>query len=253
MLKKYRHGIARVFILTVFYLTALSLYAEQMSVLGHTRKDLPIKIETSNLDSKGYVWQIEITPNQNSQQIQIKLLNPNPELSLLNSRALTLARQFTLAQLPQINLDSKNITLNQDEQKMQKTHFYYGKYTLIIKFPKGFHYASKTDFSNLQQQLEPFCHLDQKSTTNQSKLKPNAQGDLQLNAQLFVNTEGSIYQIKYSPLPNSKMIEILNAQFKKIRFYSYNKYGTPASFSVLQPIMIQCNSKDTNNNSNPVT
>lgn len=95
--------------------------AEQIIVMSNTQKDLPIKIESTNLNNQDYIWQLEITPNRTSLQSQVKLMNPHLTQKVLNLRALELAKKLTLDQLPQVTNDFKNKALNFDEQNIVKT------------------------------------------------------------------------------------------------------------------------------------
>lgn len=234
-MKKYWHGFARnLMILTTLFCSPLSL-AEQIMVMSNTRKDLPIKVETTNIPNQNYVWQLEIQPNQNTGRIQAKLLNPNSSQSILNHRALEIARKITLDQLPQVNNDFYNRVLNSDENAIARIKYYYGRYTLFIKFPESVQYAVKPNFSHLQSALEPFCNRQQ-----DNKLKFDEQGDIQINAKLFVNTQGQIQNIQYIPVIAPKISNILEPLVKKIRFYPRNEYGILKSFSIEQPLIIQC-------------
>lgn len=111
-------GSARSLIILTIILFSVPSFAEQIIVMSNTRKDLPIKIETTNIRNQGYVWQLELMPNQSTGLVQVKLLNPNPSLSILNSRALEIARKITLDQLPRVKNDFKDKALNHDEQKI---------------------------------------------------------------------------------------------------------------------------------------
>lgn len=234
-MNKYWHGFARSMIILGVLFCSTVVTAEQIIVMSNTRKDLPMKIETTNISNQGYVWQFEIIPNQNTRQVQAKLLNPNPNKSMLNTRALEIAKKITLDQLPQVNNDFQNRVLNSDENTIARTQYYYGKYTLFIKFPESVQYAVKPNFSHLQSALEPFCNRQQ-----DNKLRFDEQGDIQINAKLFVNTQGQIQNIQYIPAIAPKISNILEPLVKKIRFYPRNEYGILKSFSIEQPLIIQC-------------
>ena len=236
-MNKYWQGFAQSIILFDILLFSTAVVAEQTIVMSNTRKDLPTKIETTNVRNQDYIWQLELTPNQNTRQIQVKLMNPNPTQALLNSRALEIAHKMTMDQLPRVSNDFKNKSLNSDEEKIAKIQYYYGKYTLFIKFPETVQYAVKPHFSQLQNQLEPFCELNGQGN---NKFKFDPQGNITINAKFSVNFNGKIQQISYTPNIDTKMRPILEPLLKKIRFYPRNEYGLPKSFSIEQPIIIQC-------------
>ncbi|MEG0483020.1 MAG: hypothetical protein RR569_07905 [Acinetobacter sp.] len=206
--------------------------------MSHTRKDLPTKIETTNIKNQGYIWQLEITPNQNSRQVQVKLMNPNPNKSLLNARALEIARKINLEHLPQVTNDFRNKSLNIDEEQIALTKYYYGKYVLFIKFPETVLYAVKPDFSQLQSLLEPFC--DPKTNSEHNSAQRDDQKNITINAKFLVDIQGNIQKINYLPIINNKMRPILEPLLKRIRFYPRNENGIPKSFAIEQPIIIQC-------------
>lgn len=231
------HGLARSIIILDVLLFSAVASAEQIVVMSNTRKDLPIKIESTNIKNQGYIWQIELTPNQSNRYVQVKLMNPNPNISMLNNRALNIARKMTLDQLPRVKNDFKNKNLNLDEQKIAETQYYYGKYTFFIKFPETVQYAVKPNFAQLQNLLEPFC---QDSTEKSHKLQYDENGNININAKFSVDTEGLIQSVSYTPNIQGKMKTILDPWLKKIRFYPRNEYGMPKSFSIEQPVIIQC-------------
>ncbi len=236
-MNKYWHGFARSIIILDVLFCSTVVFADQIIVMSNTRKDLPTKIETTNISNQGYVWQLEIIPNQNSGQVQAKLLNPNPNKGILNTRALDIARKITLEQLPQVSNDFKNKDLNSDEKNIAKIKYYYGRYTLFIKFPETVQYAVKPNFAQLQSQLEPFCSQD-----TDTKLSYDKQGNIQITTKLMIDTQGQIMSIQYTPMIASKISNIIGPLVKKIRFYPRNEYGIPKPFTLEQPIIIQCHS-----------
>jgi hypothetical protein len=239
-MNKYWQGFAQSIILFNVLLFSTLVDAEQIIVMSNTRKDLPIKIETTNLVNQDYIWQLEISPNQKTQQNQVKLMNPHPKQKILNTRALDIAKKITLAQLPQVSNDFKNKALNLDEENIARTKYYYGRYTLFIKFPETVQYAIKPNFSQLQSMLEPFC--DPINTHSKPKLQFDAQGNISLDAKFLVNPEGQIRNIDYAPKINNEIKTILEPLLKKIRFYPRNVSGILKPFSIEQPIIIQCHS-----------
>lgn len=234
-MNKYWHGFARSMIILGVLFCSTTAFAEQIIVMSNTRKDLPMRIESTNISNHDYVWQFEIIPNQSTGKIQAKLLNPNPNQSILNNRAIDIAKKINLDQLPRVSNDFQNRVLNRDEQTIAKTHYYYGKYTLFIKFPEMVMYAVKPNFSQLQSALEPFC-----TQKTENKAKFDEQGNIHINAKLLIDTQGQIFNIQYIPMITTKISVILEPLLKKIRFYPRNEYGTPRSFSIEQPIIIQC-------------
>ena len=46
--------------------------ASPIQILNTARKDLPTRIESTNVNTQNYVWQLELIPQLN-QQIQVKL------------------------------------------------------------------------------------------------------------------------------------------------------------------------------------
>lgn len=237
-MNKYWQGFAQSIILFNVLLFSGEIAAEQIIVMSNTRKDLPIKIETTNIANQDYIWQLEISPNQQTQKIQIKLMNPHPTQKTLNKRALEIANTITLAQLPQVSNDFKNKPLNLDEENIARTTYYYGKYSLFIKFPKTIGYAIKPHFSQLQSVLEPFCQpVDANSNP---KIQFDSQGNIALNVKFLVGTEGQIRKMEYFPKINHDIKMILEPLLKKIRFYPRNISGVLTSFSIEQPIIIQC-------------
>ncbi|CAM9226883.1 hypothetical protein [Acinetobacter bereziniae] len=237
-MNKYWQGFAQSIILFNVLLFSSLAAAEQIIVMSNTRKDLPIKIETTNIPNQDYIWQLEISPNQQSQQNHIKLLNPHPTQKALNNRALEIARKITLAQLPQVSNNFKDKMLNLDEENIARTAYYYGKYILFIKFPQTVQYAIKPNFSQLQSALEPFCNT--LNDTSKPKLRFDSQGNIAFNAKFLVDTEGQIRNIDYVPKINYEIKVIIEPLIKKIRFYPRNITGVLKSFSIEQPIIIQC-------------
>lgn len=238
-MNKYWQGFALSIIILDVLLFPQVATAEQIIVMSNTRKDLPMKIESTNVSNQNYVWQFEITPNQTTRQVQAKLLNPNPNKSVLNTRALEIARKITLDQLPKVSNDFQHKKLNHDEQTIAKTKYFYGRYTLFIKFPETVQYAVKPNFSQLQNLLEPFCSQTIDELAN--KIKFDEQGNINFNAKFFVDTQGQIISLNYKPAIPSKIKEILEPHLKRIRFYPRNEYGIPRTFSIEQPIIIKCN------------
>ena len=238
-MNKYWHGLARNIIVFDVLIFSAVTSAEQIVVMSNTRKDLPRKIESTNIKNQNYVWQLELTPNQTHRYVQVKLMNPNPTLSMLNNRALSIARKMTLDQLPRVKNDFKNKDLNLDEQKIAQIQYFYGKYTLFITFPETVQYAVKPNFAQLQNLLEPFC---QNSTEEAHQVKYDEQGNININAKFNVDTEGQIQSVNYTPNIHGKIKTILDPWLKKIRFYPRNEYGMPKSFSIEQPVIIQCQS-----------
>lgn len=52
--------------------------------------------ESTNLNTAGYVWKFEILPDpQLDTELRIQLLNPHPQLKVLNQRALEIVQQIT--------------------------------------------------------------------------------------------------------------------------------------------------------------
>jgi len=237
-MNQYLHGFAQSIIFLNILLFPTVHATEQIIVMSHTRKDLPIKIETTNVPNQGYVWQFEISPNQATQQTQVNLLNPNPKVSILNHRALELAKKITFDQLPRVGNDFQNKVLNHDEQTIAKTKYYYGKYILLIKFPETIQYAIKPNFSQLQSVLEPFCHQNLEEEAN--KINFDEHGNIPINAKFLVDTQGKILKIQYSPILYSKIATILEPLLKRISFYPHNEFGVVKAFSIEQPIIIQC-------------
>lgn len=237
-MNKYWQGFAQSIILFNVLWFSTVVDAEQIVVMSNTQKDLPIKIESTNLNNQDYIWQLEIVPNRNSLQSQVKLMNPHPTQKALNLRALELAKKLTLDQLPQVSNDFKNKTLNVDEQNIAKIKYYYGKYILFIKFPARVQYAIKPNFSQVQSALEPFC--DQSKTPSQNKIKFDQQGNISLSAKFLVDTQGQILNIRYTPLIHEQMKSILQPLLEKIRFQPRNENGVAKSFSIEQPLIIQC-------------
>ena len=234
-MNKYWHGFARSIIILDVLLCSTVVSAEHIIVMSNTRKDLPIKVETTNIKNQDYVWQLELLPNQDTGKILVKLMNPGPNLSILNNRALEIAKKINLDQLPRVSNDFNNRVLNSDEQTIAKTTYYYGRYTLFVKFPETVQYAVKPNFSHLQSSLEPFC--DQKKA---GKVKLDEQGNIMINTKLYISTEGQILSVQYIPTISTEMKAILDPFLKKGRFYPRNEYGVPKSFSIEQPIIIQC-------------
>ncbi len=222
----------------ITYSTAI---AAPIQVLNTARKDLPARIESTNLNAQNYVWQLELSP-QSNQQIQVKLLNPHAQLSVLNTRALNIARQIKLSQIPKIDSLSGKSNLNTDEKNLLKTNFYYGKYILIIKFPRGFQYSIKPGFKAMNDVLQKLCDSDTRKQKG-FKIQPDQKHQLIFNANLSVDSEGQIHSVKYNPTLDQETVNLLSAQFKKARFYPYNQYGIPMPFSVDQPLIIQCNTQ----------
>lgn len=147
-------------------------------------------------------------------------------------------KKLTLDQLPQVSNDFKNKTLNFDEQNIAKIKYYYGKYILFIKFPARVQYAIKPNFSQVQSALEPFC--DQSKTPSQNKIKFDQQGNISLSAKFLVDAQGQIQNIRYTPLVHEQMKSILQPLLEKIRFQPRNENGVAKSFSIEQPLIIQC-------------
>lgn len=230
---KYWQGFAQSIIFANILLFSTGSAAEKRIVMSNTKKDLPPQIESTNIKNQGYIWQLEITPKQNSQQTHVKLLNPNPEKPILNTRAIEIAKKMSLENLPLVTNDFKNKSLNIDEEQIALTKYYYGKYILFIKFPETVLYAVKPNFSQLQSLLEPFC-------TQKNQAKQEASENISINANFLVDFNGNIQRIHYSPAINSKMRPILEPLLKRIRFYPRNENGVPKSFSIEQPIIIQC-------------
>ena len=189
-MNKNRQGFAQSIIFTSILLFSTVNSAEKRIVMSNTKKDLPTKIETTNIKNQGYIWQLEITPKQNSQQTHVKLLNPNPEKSILNTRAIEIAKKMSLENLPLVTNDFKNKSLNIDEEQIALTKYYYGKYILFIKFPETVLYAVKPNFSQLQSLLEPFC-----TQKNQAKL--DARENISINATFLVDFNSNIQRIHY--------------------------------------------------------
>lgn len=240
-MNKYWQGFAQSIILFNVLSFSSKIAAEQIIVMSNTRKDLPIKIESTDIANQDYIWQLEISPNQQTRQIQIKLMNPHPTQRILNRRALEIANTITLAQLPQVSNDFKNKTLNLDEENIARTTYYYGKYSLFIKFPKTISYAIKPHFSQLQTLLEPFCQsINTKSANSNPNVRFDSQGNIALNVKFLVGTEGQIRKMEYMPNINHDIKIILEPLLKKIRFYPRNISGVLTSFSIEQPIIIQC-------------
>ena len=232
-MNKYWQGFAQSIIFTHIFLFSTASTAEKRIVMSNTRTDLPTQIETTNIKNQGYIWQLEITPNQNSRQVHVKLMNPNSKIDILNTRALEIAKKINLENLPLVTDDFKNKSLNLDEEQIALTKYYYGKYILFIKFPETVLYAVKPNFSQLQSELEPFC-----LQKNEAELE--APENISIHAHFSVDFNGNIQSIRYSPMINSKMRPILEPLLKKIRFYPRNENGKPKSFSIEQPIIIQC-------------
>lgn len=240
-MNKYWQGFAQSIILFNVLSFSSKIATEQIIVMSNTRKDLPIKIESTDIANQDYIWQLEISPNQQTRQIQIKLMNPHPTQRILNRRALEIANTITLAQLPQVSNDFKNKTLNLDEENIARTAYYYGKYSLFIKFPKSIDYAIKPHFSQLQTMLEPFCQpINTKSANSNPNVRFDSQGNIALNVKFLVGTEGQIRKMEYMPNINHDIKIILEPLLKKIRFYPRNISGVLTSFSIEQPIIIQC-------------
>ena len=215
--------------------------ASPIQILNTARKDLPTRIESTNVNTQNYVWQLELIPQLN-QQIQVKLLNPHAQLSLLNTRALNIARQIKISQLPKIDSLSSKSNLNTDEKNLLKTDFYYGKYILVIKFPRGFQYNIKPGFKAMNDGLQNLCNNELRQQKG-LKIRPDQNHQLIFNANLSVDSEGQIYAVKYNPTLDQETIHLLTSQFKKARFYPYNQYGIPVPFTIDQPLIIQCNSE----------
>lgn len=237
-MNKYWQGFAQSIIFANILLFSAESFAEKRIVMSNTRKDLPTKIETTNIKNQGYIWQLEITPNQNSRQVHVKLMNPNPEKPILNTRALEIARKINLEQLPQVANDFKSKSLNIDEEQIALTKYYYGKYILFIKFPETIMYAIKPNFSQLQSLLEPFC--TQKMANKQDHNQIDHQANININANFLVDLNGNIQKINYSPAINNQMRPILEPLLKRIRFYPRNENGLAKPFVIEQPIIIQC-------------
>ena len=94
-MNKYWQGFAQSMILFNVLWFSTVVDAEQIVVMSNTQKDLPIKIESTNLNNQDYIWQLEIVPNRNSLQSQVKLMNPHPTQKALNLRALELAKKLS--------------------------------------------------------------------------------------------------------------------------------------------------------------
>ena len=213
--------------------------AEPIQVLNNAWKDLPVRIESTNLNAQNYAWQLELSPQPN-QQIQVKLLNPHPQLSVLNTRALNMAREIKLAQLPKIDTLSNKTSLNSDEKNLLRTHFYYGKYILIIKFPRGTQYSIKPNFKTMNDELQHLCD-EQIRKQKGLKIKPNQNQQLLFNTRLSIDVLGQIQSIQFLPELDQKTTEILFRQLKKAKFLPHNQYGIPMSSNAEQPLIIQCN------------
>ena len=230
-------------------LTTLTLYfsafgiathvcAQPIQVLNHTRIDLPVRIESTNMDAKSYAWQLELIPQPN-RQVTVKLLNPNPQMRILDTRALNIARSIQLSQLPNIDMAAQKNTTTTNLQSTAKSNVYYGRYVLVIKFPRGYHYAIKPRFNVLQEQLQRFCD-DKIREQKAPKLHLTDQQQLIVNSQLGVDSEGYIRSVQFSPALDQDTTNALRTQLQKARFHPYNQYGLPASFSAEQPLIIQC-------------
>lgn len=96
----------------------------------------------------------------------------------------------------------------------------------------------KPNFAQLQDSLAPFCNQDNQNQS--TKVAVDAQGNLVINARFFVDTSGNIQRISYSPAINNQIQTILEKSLHKIHFYPRNEYGLAKSFSIEQPIIIQC-------------
>lgn len=193
-------------------------------------------IELTNLKTNDYVWKMQLTKDDNSSKLNIKLLNPNPKFPQLNQRAIEIAQKYYQRPSKLIPLDAP-FTLAEDG----RTRLYTKPYVFDIQF------KSSIESSKILRTRPHLNKLSLKEARDQDEISIN--GDtVQILFELTADIDGKI------PTQNIKILESSHneKQIKELIAYTTdllsqatlltaNKNGKAISIQpAKQEIVIKC-------------
>lgn len=117
--------------------------------------------ELTNLDTQGYVWKVEFRSNDKGSKFNSTLVNPHPQLDVLNQRVLEIAKDYKYHLRNNKNYE---VSLNAPYTLSAngKTKIYQEPYVLEIQFPLSkdgeyAHWKRKPNSSLLQYETYSIC------------------------------------------------------------------------------------------------
>ena len=227
-----------------------NLYAKESEIIEPLAQNtLMLKaVEYTNLETKGYIWQLRLKPNSDQRSIQVELLNPHAKFFALNQRAIEIAQTYKFEHLATFSYQTKmnQEMLNKDTGKSILTHPMSSTpqpdYILQIRFPHGIAWKRKPSISSISRYIDQYCQMstdDPRYSTDAfiHELHPEYQFEFFMN----VHASGIIDNIELkNPSKNKKINDILLQNFKKSSFYPLNENGIPTDFKTQQPITLSC-------------
>lgn len=190
-------------------------------------------IEGTNLNTADYIWHLQLRPDIKTKTIAVTLLNPHPELTVLNQRAIAIAQATALNSLPE----------QYTEQKSSKQRELYTSYQLDVKFPQGIQ-RQKYFPRNLYQSNAYLTRLCKSTLQNTAKSTPDeSPQQIQVLLHLVVDTSGKVTSIEaeHQQQRDKNFEAILSQEInKRPPFLTYNENGVPATFNVTQPLSTSC-------------
>lgn len=197
--------------------------------------------ELTNLDTQGYVWKVEFRSNDKGSKFNSTLVNPHPQLDVLNQRVLEIAEDYKYRLR---NNKDYEVSLNAPYTLSAngKTKIYQQPYVLEIKFPlfkntQDLHWKKKPDGSAIITKINLMCT----ELENVPQITANWQVTTRLdgkivNAQLMPNPE-------YSDDTQKFIYENMHKIILSASLVPRNKDGVPYVIQGTQSFKMYCQKK----------
>lgn len=197
--------------------------------------------ELTNLDTQGYVWKVEFRSNDKGSKFNSTLVNPHPQLDVLNQRVLEIAEDYKYRLR---NNKDYEVSLNAPYTLSAngKTKIYQQPYVLEIKFPlfkntQDLHWKKKPDGSAIITKINLMCT----ELENVPQITANWQVTTRLdgkivNARLMPNPE-------YSDDTQKFIYENMHKIILSASLVPRNKDGVPYVIQGTQSFKMYCQKK----------
>lgn len=197
--------------------------------------------ELTNVDNQDYIWKVEFRSNDKGSKFNSTLVNPHPQLDVLNQRVLEIAEDYKYRLR---NNKDYEVSLNAPYTLSAngKTKIYQQPYVLEIKFPlfkntQDLHWKKKPDGSAIITKINLMCT----ELENVPQITANWQVTTRLdgkivNARLMPNPE-------YSDDTQKFIYENMHKIILSASLVPRNKDGVPYVIQGTQSFKMYCQKK----------
>ncbi|TCM69924.1 hypothetical protein EC844_102197 [Acinetobacter calcoaceticus] len=260
--KIYLNALNPLSLFLALHLFSVTTQAQATNLDAEAQKNwLPAKLETSNIQTDGYRWVFEITPNKQAQTFSVKLLNPHPSLTPLNKRSTDIAQSLQYEDIQNFILreeryqqEAMQRELKQQESKQptqsasakedkpteKKTAPSIDQVYFSVKFSQNYGYEKrKPNFNETKNYVARLCTT--KTEQQSSSLINDQQRTFKIELNWQLSSEGKIVAMQISPpIHDQEFLNKLNIDIKNVKFNSINYNGVPITYRAQQPVDYIC-------------